>query len=241
VPETLRIVGPAGTLAAHLYLPHGAGPLPAVILCHGLTSCKQNYADLAQFMQGEGFAAMAYDCRGHGESAGALDGLAWQDVGAVVEYLRTRPEVDAQRIGLVGASMGAHNALCAAAEYPVIRAVVAFCTASEITLQYGLMDPLYWHDISTEGGKVRVALPDYLAYLETHSIYQVGARIPPRPVFFIHARDDEFVPCSVSERLYAQAGNESRLWLLDSGGHRGPRHDPRVMHAVADWLRDRLR
>jgi fermentation-respiration switch protein FrsA (DUF1100 family) len=88
---------------------------------------------------------------------------------------------------------------------------------------------------------VRVALPDYLAYLETHNLYQVVARIPPRPVFFIHARDDEFVPFSVSDRLHAQAGKESRLWLLDCGGHRGPRHEPQVMRAVADWLRDRLR
>ena len=240
VHERVQLQGNAGCLATHLYLPEGRPPFPAVILCHGLTSSKENYADLAKFLQGQGFVALAFDCRGHGESDGGLDGMAWQDVGTALAYLRTRPEVVAGRIGVVGASMGAHNALCAAAEHPELRTVVALCTASEITIEYGLLDPEHWREIQQSGGQVRVTLPDYLTYLEKHNIYQVVARIRPRPVFFIHARDDEFVPFSVSERLHAQAGDGSRLWLLDGGGHRGPRHDPQVMQAIAEWLCEKL-
>jgi hypothetical protein len=47
---------------------------------------------------------VAYDCRGHGESEGGLDGSAWQDVGTALYHLLTRPEVDAVRIALVGSS-----------------------------------------------------------------------------------------------------------------------------------------
>ena len=238
--EHLQLQGKAGQLAAHLYLPKGSPPFSAVVLCHGLTSCKENYADIAEFLQKEGFVVVAYDCRGHGASEGGLDGFAWQDVGTAVEDLLTRPEVDAGRIALVGSSMGAHNGLRAAAEYPQLRAVVAFNTAPGELIKAGLLDAGYWHAIHLSGGMVRVALPEYLLYLEREDIYDLPARIRPRPVFFIHARDDEFIPYTVSERLRSVASEGSRLWLLDSGGHRGPRHDPQVQRTVAQWLREKL-
>ena len=238
--DNLDLRGHAGRLAAHLYLPQDRQPFPAVVLCHGLTSCKDNYADIAEFLQGDGFAVLAYDCRGHGESEGGLDGDAWQDVGTALEYLQARPEVDAERIGLVGSSMGAHNGLRAAAQYHALRTMVAFNTAPGELLKAGLLNEQYWLAIQLSGGQVRVTLPDYLMYLEGEDIYELPARIQPRPIFFIHARDDEFIPYVVSERLRAAADLGSRLWLLDSGGHRGPRHDPEVQRVVAQWLHEKL-
>jgi hypothetical protein len=211
-----------------------------VVLCHGLTSCKDNYADIAEFLQREGFAVLAYDCRGHGESEGGLDGEAWQDVGTALDYLQTRPEVDGERLALVGTSMGAHNGLRAAAEYSVLRTMVLFNTAPGKLLRLGLLNANYWYAIQMSGGHVRVALPDYLLYLEGEDIYDLPSRIRPRPIFFIHARDDQFIPYTVSEKLHAAASEDSRLWLLDSGGHSGPHHDPQVQRAVADWLREKL-
>jgi pimeloyl-ACP methyl ester carboxylesterase len=83
-------------------------------------------------------------------------------------------------------------------------------------------------------------LPDYLAYLQGEDIYDLPARMRPRPIFFIHARDDELIPYQISERLRAAASEDSRLWILDSGGHRGPRHDPQVQRAVVEWLHEKL-
>jgi pimeloyl-ACP methyl ester carboxylesterase len=148
--------------------------------------------------------------------------------------------VDAGRIAVIGSSLGAHNGLRAAAEYPELRAVVALNTAPRELLKAGLLNAQYWHAIHLSGGRVRVVLPDYLLYLEDEDIYDLPTRIHPRPIFFIHARDDEFIPYTVSERLHAVASEDSRLWLLDSGGHRGPRHDPQVQRAMAEWLREKL-
>ena len=238
--ENVQLQGRAGRLAAHFYLPQGTPPFPAVVLCHGITSGKDNYTDIAEFLQADGFAVLAYDCRGHGDSEGALDSEAWQDVGTALEYLKTRSEVDAGRIALVGSSMGAHNGLRAAAEYTSLCTLVVFNTAPSEVLKQGLLNADYWHWVHLSGGQVRVALPDYLLYLENNDIFDLPARIQPRPVFFIHARDDEFVPYTVSERLHAAASEGSRLWLLDSGGHSGPRHDPDVQRVVAEWLREKL-
>jgi len=238
--EDVQLEGGVGRLAGHLYMPELAPPFPTILLCHGLTSCKENYGEFARFLQQEGFAVLAYDCRGHGQSAGSLDGEAWRDVGVVLDYCRRHPRVDANRIGLVGSSMGAHNGLRAAAEYPQLRTVVAFCTAPGAVLKMGLLSADYWHAIQASGGRVRIALPSYLTYLEGDDIFDLPARIRPRPMLFIHARDDELIPYVVSERLHASAGEESRLLLLESGGHRGPRHDPQVQREAANWLHHKL-
>jgi pimeloyl-ACP methyl ester carboxylesterase len=238
--ERVELRGGTGQLVGDFYIPEAAPPFPTVLLCHGLSSCKENYADIAQLLQQEGFAVLAYDCRGHGESGGALDGAAWRDVETVLGYCRQHPRVDAKRIGLLGSSMGAHNGLRAAAEYPLLRTVVAFCTAPGEVLKMGLLSADYWHSIRASGGRVRISLPDYLTYLEGEDIFDLPARIRPRSILFVHARDDELIPSAVSERLHAVAGVESRLLLLDSGGHRGPRHDPHVQRQVMDWLHEKL-
>jgi pimeloyl-ACP methyl ester carboxylesterase len=238
--ENVELQGQAGRLAAHYYRPQGTPPFAAVVTCHGITSCKDNYTDIAQFLQREGFAVLVYDCRGHGKSKGALDGEAWHDVGTALEYLLPRPEVDAGRIALVGSSMGAHNGLRAATEYSDLRALVSFNTAPSTVLRQGLLSADYWHWIHAGGGSVNVALPEYLLYLEQNEIFDLPPRISPRPIFFIHARDDPIVPYSVSEQLYATAPQGSRLLLLDDGGHSGPRQDPGVQRVVAEWLRNSL-
>jgi pimeloyl-ACP methyl ester carboxylesterase len=232
--------GEAGRLAADFCLPQGAPPYPAVVLCHGITSCKDNYTDIAEFLQAAGFAVLAYDCRGHGQSEGALDAEAWRDVATALEYLQGRPEVDAGRIALVGSSMGAHNGLRAAAEYPDLRTLVIFNTAPSGVLKQGLLSADYWHWIHLGGGSVNIAMPHYLMYLEENDVFDLPPRLAPRPIFFIHARDDPIVPYAVSEKLYAIAPQGSRLLLLDQGGHSGPRQDPDAQRAVADWLREKL-
>ena len=238
--EDVPLQGQAGRVEAHLYLPKDSSPVPGVLLCHGFTSNKVNYAPFARFLQGEGFAVLAYDCRGHGESDGELDGEAWRDVVTALEYLQVRAEVDPERVGLVGSSMGAHNGLRAAAEQPSIRTAVCLNTAPSAVLKQGLLSADFWRLMHHQGGRVRVALPDYLLYLEQNDIDELPVRIAPRPLFFIHARDDELVPFQGSVKLRAGASADSRLWLLDKGGHRGPRHDPDVQRAIVDWLRTRL-
>src|SRR3954447_12246225 len=78
----------------------GAG----VVVLHGADSRKENHYDFARACAGGGLAALAFDARGHGESAGPYDGRALDDVGAMAQLLRERGGV--QRIGLRGSSMG---------------------------------------------------------------------------------------------------------------------------------------
>jgi dienelactone hydrolase len=103
-------------LAYHLDRPDGPGPFPAVVLGHGSGEVtRDQMGSLAHQWVARGFAALRYDKRGVGQSTGVYSGVGVRngdrmfadlssDMVAGVEFLRRQPEIDATRIGLMGAS-----------------------------------------------------------------------------------------------------------------------------------------
>jgi dienelactone hydrolase len=84
--------------------------------------------DHAVVLNDAGFGVLLVDTRGHGGSGGRAMDFGWHgdaDIAAATAYLSTRPDVDPQRIGVVGMSMGGEEALGASGQDPLIRAVVA--------------------------------------------------------------------------------------------------------------------
>lgn len=119
-------------LAATLYAPDAASerPHPTLVLCHGLR-CNRKIVlpDFAKAFVAEGYAALAFDYRGFGESQGPRFRLIArervEDVIAATTFAGLQPEVDVERIALFGISYGAANAISAAAIDPRPRAVIA--------------------------------------------------------------------------------------------------------------------
>lgn len=100
----------------------------AVVLLHGAGSTRSDVLDQAAVLARHGFGVLMIDARGHGDSAGRAMDLGWDgdaDIIAATGYLAGRPDVDPERIGLVGMSMGGEQAVGASAADPLVRAVVA--------------------------------------------------------------------------------------------------------------------
>jgi len=114
------------TLAAQIY-EASSRPAPGIVLVHMLSRSKADWDEVAQQLESAGITALAIDLRGHGASGGSAGSLAemTKDVRAAVQWLSTRPAVRPDAIAVGGASLGANLALLAAAEQPLIRAVVA--------------------------------------------------------------------------------------------------------------------
>jgi len=119
-------------LAATVYVP-ARRPAPAVILLHMLTRNRGDWQEFASRLSAAGIGAIAIDFRGHGSSGSAPDGAAAssedlsrsvRDVAAAREFLRSRPDLFTDRVGIAGASVGANLAVLAAQNDQSIRSLV---------------------------------------------------------------------------------------------------------------------
>src|SRR3954454_11922822 len=117
-------------LVGHLRLPSDAtGPFPALGLKGPLTGVKDQVGGTyAEKLADEGFATLAFDHRNFGESEGSPRQHEDQagkvaDLRDAVSYLASRPEIDPDRIGVVGVCLGGAYAVRAAAFDPRVRAV----------------------------------------------------------------------------------------------------------------------
>jgi alpha-beta hydrolase superfamily lysophospholipase len=114
------------TLAGQMY-EAATRPVPAVLLLHMLSRTRADWDLVAQQLQASGITVLAIDLRGHGGSGGSAAPLSAMvpDVRAAAQWLSARPNVRADAIGVVGASLGANLALLAAADQPLVRVVAA--------------------------------------------------------------------------------------------------------------------
>lgn len=111
------------TLQGVFYAP-SSSPAPGILFLHMYGGNKSDWHDLARRLQSAGFACLAIDLRGHGETAGVEDwGLAQEDVGLARAWLASREGVDPQRTAVVGASIGANLALLLGALDPQVAAI----------------------------------------------------------------------------------------------------------------------
>jgi pimeloyl-ACP methyl ester carboxylesterase len=90
---------------------------PVIFLCHGFKSNRAELLTLASTFQENGYHLFLFDFRGHGNSRISLSSLGimeTRDLLSAIETITARPEVDPNRVGAWGVSLGAYVALSAA-------------------------------------------------------------------------------------------------------------------------------
>jgi len=127
-----------GVMIVANWWPH-EGARRAVLLLHMMPSTKESWNGLAAVLNTAGFAALAIDLRGHGESVDKLDAslpLNYQrfsdqehqeskrDVAAAINFLRQKGFAD-ENIALIGASIGANLAIDYLSQNSEIKTAVA--------------------------------------------------------------------------------------------------------------------
>ena len=221
-------------LSYALFLPEDE-PVAGVVILHGAGSTKESHFDFARGCREDGIAALAYDARGHGRSGGRFGPGAFDDALAMVELLREH----APRVALRGSSMGGFQAIHAAslasgAGGDGVCAVVAICPAPGDSLARYLR--------SGRAIDFHCDAEACQPWLESLDIEEAAASLgPDTALLLMHARGDEQVPYTVSERLYEAAVEPKRLLLLPGGHHRSVQHDLELQAASRKFIRDAAR
>jgi uncharacterized protein len=219
-------------IPAVLLVPTSQEPVPAVLLLHGLGSEKERMADsVGAALMKHGVATLAVDLPMHGERdestgmsreavrANPLQLVAtWrraiEEARLALEYLESHPAVDAERLGLVGYSLGSFLANIVAGELATVRAVVLAASGD-------LPDGLPFASL------VRTIVDPLRAV----------RRVAGRPLLMVNGRYDRTVKPAQAERLFA-AAQEPKTMRWHGGGHWPPSRE--IDHA-AEWLALRLR
>jgi uncharacterized membrane protein HdeD (DUF308 family) len=105
-----------------------------IVVLHGGGGDRTGAVSHAKLLVSHGYGVLLYDARGRGKSEGQQNAFGWgwtNDVAGAIAFLKSRPEVDAQRIGGLGLSTGADALVQAAGQGADLHAVVADGAAAE--------------------------------------------------------------------------------------------------------------
>ena len=124
--EDVAIATADGVRLTGYYIPSANGA--SVIVLGGVSGFSEREIEYADLLARHGYGSLLLNLRGQGDSEG--DAVLWGwwgevDVVAGVEYLASRPDVDAGRIGAIGMSVGGEQAIAAAGIDHRLRAVVS--------------------------------------------------------------------------------------------------------------------
>ena len=231
------------------YLP-GEDQRPTIIFVHGITSMRSgdNAVELASFLVPLGFNILMFDLRGHGNSAGTQVSYGYyerQDLLGAFDYLLGRG-VPAQRIGVLGMSMGAGTAVLGLAQEPAIQALVAdstYARASDlITKEIDLKTPIpKWI--------APVFIPGATLIARLRFDIDIGELVPEEavadldyPVLVIHGLADTRIPTEHGVRVHEAAHRDSKIWLVPGVEHVDAFKDRKdeYVERVAAYFEDRL-
>jgi uncharacterized protein len=218
-----------------IWLPATPPPWPGMVIVHGAGSQKENHGDFGRACAAAGWAALAYDQRGHGASTDEMSPEALADVGRMARFLAARDGVDGARVCVRGSSMGGFVAIHGAATSEAIAGVIAICPAGEQHLLRGL-----------RAGTLEVraserARADLEAWLAEHDLRDAVELLGAKPLILIHADGDERIPSEFSAELHQRAAEPRKLIVLPGGHHRSAQHDAELQGVALRWIERALR
>jgi dienelactone hydrolase len=219
--------------------PHRDGPHPTVILIPGLDSTKEEFREVERTFLERGMATFALDGPGQGEAEWNLAiRPEWDVVGAaVLEHLHHMPQVDDERVGVWGVSLGGfYAARLASADLP-IKATIALAGPYNLGAAWKDLNPLTRRAFEVRSFS---ASPEEAERRAWDMTLEGFAERISRPLLVIMGKRDRLFPFQDGERLASEARGESRLVLLEEGNHGCANVVYRHRPLSADWMAERL-
>lgn len=231
----------------------GGRPAPCMVSCNGLDSMKEQIygAGNAWAFAVRGISTLLVDQPGTGEALrlrglnGVYDSERWAS--RAVDYLQTRKDVDPERIGMFGLSLGGHYAPRATAFEKRFK----LCAVLGANHNWGEMQkrrlaregdrpvPHYWDHVMWVFGKPN--LDEFMAYAPNMTLNGVVEKITV-PFLVTHGAGDRQIPVEYAQQSYDQAVNSPKreLRIFDNTDmeveHCGADNGTVARDYISDWI-----
>ena len=241
-PPITRVEIPyeGGHLAGFLRLPAGAQRPPVMIMIPGLDSAKEELEAYELPFLARGIATLMVDGPGQGEAEYRfpIRGDYEAAVTAIVDWVLTRTEVDIQRIGLWGVSLGGYYVTRAVAFEKRIKACVALAGPYDFSDNWDQLPVL-----SREAFRVRAHLKTEAqarAHAGTLSLKKGVAGQIECPLFLVTGKLDRLVPWQDTAKIAEEVQGPVELMIVEDGNHIANNRPYRYRLRTADWMAQQL-
>lgn len=239
--ERLVVDGDGGPLHGNLRRPAGVERPPVVLLVPGTESTKEEFPFWEETFLRRGVATLSIDGPGQGETGLVLPMRPDYEaaVSPFLDALADRRDIDPQRIGATGISLGGYYVIRAAAAEPRLRAIVANCGPWSLGEQWeqGLVPPLYANKYIW--GMRAVDEADAIAKARAFTLDGVAEQVEV-PALVIFGGADVLLDPDEHGRRAADAMRRGELWMFDDGNHGVTNRAVEHIGPSADWLIQRL-
>jgi dipeptidyl aminopeptidase/acylaminoacyl peptidase len=252
--ERIEVPSPDGILPGYLIPAHTPEPAPVVIFYGGFDVTKEIlYGFVEEEFARRGITCLVMDSPGVGEPL-RLRGVPSRPdyevpTGAIIDYLETRSDVDADRIGVMGISLGGYYAPRSAAFEPRIKA----CAAWGGIWDWGATWEKRWGTRSKTVSVPWFQLPWVMgtdtmeAGLERVKQWTLVDVLPKltQPLLIVHGENDRQVAVEDAHKAFAAAGSADKQLRIFTVAEGGAEHcqtdepDP-ARQLIADWFGQRF-
>ena len=173
-----------------------------LLFCHGNAGNISHRLESIRLFHELGLSVLIFDYRGYGQSSGKpTETGTYRDAGAAWQYLVEQRGIPPQRIILFGRSLGASIAAELASRQAAAGVILesAFTSVPDVAAKFYPWLPVRWMSRYQYNTLKKLA--------DIHS-----------PVLIVHSRDDEIIPYTHGENLFA-AASEPKQFLQLRGGH----------------------
>ena len=242
--ERVDLSVPGGQQAALLHLPYKPAPgerFPCILYQPGMDGVKEDNPLMGDPLLQRGLAILSIDGPGQGETrergitvtaSNCEDGAK-----AAYAYLKTRPEIDGDRMAIYGSSMGSYWGTRMAAAEPGFKAcaVAGVCMEPSQYTIFNTAAPTFKLNYMYMSGYDDEAKFD--EFCETLTLEGVAAKIQC-PYMAAAGEDDELCPIEFVYQLMDEATCPKVLYVYE--GERHSIRNPAARTIIVDWLKDCL-
>lgn len=219
--------------------PLGVARPPVMLMACGLDSTKEETANYEEPFLARGIATLVFDGPGQGEAEYdfPIRGNYETAVTAICDYVETRADLDKDRIGLWGVSMGGYYAPRSAAFEKRVKACISLSGPYDMSENWDNVP-----ELTREAFRVRAhckTQADAKAHAATLTMKGAAERITC-PSYIMTGKQDRLIPWQQTERMAKEIKGPVVLQLIEDGNHVANNRQYRWRLQTADWMAEQL-
>ncbi len=237
--QVVHLTSTDGIALVGSFWPGKSETAPGVLLLHGQGSSRAQFDSEGEVLSDQGYAVLAIDLRGHGNSAGNTRSIGYfegRDAHAAMAWLRAHQH--GAKTAIIGDSLGGAAALLGEAGptpadayvltvmYPDIRRAIGNRLKETLGSALGTIgEPLLSYQARIRFGVWPEDMSPIKAITKVHA-----------PVFIIGGALDRYTPPDETRAIYAAANQPKQLWVVPGGTHDGATDSPEYEQRILAFL-----